>query len=593
MFKGTCNATSVYALQVPLNIKGWVLMVGIPQSELEAPIVSTRNSLITVLLVLVVGVIVVSVWFARHIQGPLSKLVAASKQLADGTRNVEVDIKRTDELGELGLAFNDMSQSLQVASEERDQAMEGLAEMNRELGARLAELNQAQERIEYMAYNDELTGLANRRLMFNRLEQALSSDLRHQRRGALIMLDLDRFKNINDSLGHAAGDRLLKQVGQRLQDIVREEDTVCRLGGDEFVVLLPFVEQDGDDVLSPIAHVADKIRRELAEPYQLDHGRYQATPSIGVVVFPHIDDKAEDLLKRADAAMYRAKQEGGNKVAFYEKAMQVAADERLHLEKDLQNAFVQQDLFLVYQPQCDVAGHVVGVEALVRWQHPDRGMVPPLQFIEIAEETGMIRALGGWILEQACQDIGPLVKSNSLLPTSTFTVNVSARQFRDHNFSDTVMRILDRYQIPRGRLKLELTETALLDDVEKTIERMNALREAGVMFSLDDFGTGYSSLAYLSRLPLDELKIDRSFIVRAEHDPNAWSIVEAIINVARSQGLNVVAEGIEKKSELDRLKAIGCPVFQGYFFYRPIVFEQLIRVLENDAGIGEKLRGNI
>ena len=579
-----CNGTSVYGLRVPLANDGWVLMVGVLKSELEAPVVSTRNSLVAVLLVLVAGVIVVSFWFARTIQKPLSKLVVASRQLAGGARGVEVDIQRSDEFGELGLAFNDMSQSLQVANEERDRAMNELAEMNRELGARLADLNYAHERIEYMAYNDELTGLANRRLMFNRLEQALSSGVRHGKRGALIMLDLDRFKNINDSLGHAAGDRLLKQVGERLQGVVRVEDTVCRLGGDEFVVLLPSVENEGDDVLSSITHAADKIRRTLGEPYQLDHGRYQATPSIGVIVFPHMDDKAEDLLKRADAAMYRAKQEGGNKVAFYEKAMQVAADERLHLEKDLQHAFAQRDLFLSYQQQCDVEGNVVGIEALVRWQHPERGMVPPPQFIGIAEETGMIGALGAWILEQACHDMVPLLKSGNLIPSTTFTVNVSARQFRDPNFGNAVLYALDRYQVPRGRLKLELTETALLDNIESTIERMNALREAGVLFSLDDFGTGYSSLAYLSRLPLDELKIDRSFIVSAEQDQGAWSIVEAIIDVARSLGLTVVAEGVEKQSELDRLRTIGCPVYQGYYFSRPLVIEQLYRDLAEKIG---------
>lgn len=226
-----CAGTSVFGLRVPVKIDGWVLMVGLTKSELDAPVVSTRNNLVAVLLALVAMVVVFSALLARHIQRPLSKLVTASEQLARGARNVEVDIRRNDELGELGSAFNEMSRSLQVAGEERNRAMDGLAESNRELGARVADLNQAQERIEYMAYNDELTGLANRRLMFDRLEQALSSGIRHGKRGALIMLDLDRFKNINDSLGHAAGDRLLRQVGERLQDIVREEDTVCRLGG--------------------------------------------------------------------------------------------------------------------------------------------------------------------------------------------------------------------------------------------------------------------------------------------------------------------------------------------------------------------------
>jgi diguanylate cyclase (GGDEF)-like protein len=506
----------------------------------KADFIQKTSSFLFIILAAISGLVL-----SRIIINPINKLNLAAKRIGEGKLDSIVQVKSNNEIGQLTQAFNDMIYSL---------------------------IN-SNERIEYMAYYDELTGLANRRLMTNRLEQALASCIRHSRSGALMMLDLDRFKNINDSLGHAAGDLLLKKVARRLESIVREEDTICRLGGDEFVILMPLVEKDGDDILASVAHIAEKIRKSLVKQYKLERNAYKVTPSIGVVLFPHLDDNAEDLLKRADAAMYRSKYDGGNKVSFYEKAIQLAVDERLLLEKDLHFALENDELFLVYQPQCDSSGYIIGVEVLARWNHPEKGMIPPTKFIEIAEETGMIASLGSWILEKACSEIASFVKSEDMDKFPGFSVNVSAHQFQIQSFCKTVINILKKYQIPAGMLTLELTETAFLNDIESTTRRLHELRKMGIRCSLDDFGTGYSSLSYLSRLPLDELKIDRSFLQDAEKNTHAWSIIEAIIDVAEALNLQVVAEGVEHQRQIEKLSSISCEVFQGYKFYKPLPFK--------------------
>lgn len=569
-----CLGVHTFQLEKQLNENGWSLIVGISHKDFIAPIIEIRNTIALALLIVIVIAIFISVLLARHIQRPLSALVAASQKLALGNRDVEVKVIREDEVGEVAQAFNQMSASLQQSNDQRDRALDGMSEANQELTNRLEELRLAQTRIEYMAYNDELTGLANRRLLMDRLENTLASAIRHGQRGALLMLDLDRFKNINDSLGHDAGDRLIKQVGQRLIRAVREEDTVSRLGGDEFVVLLPQVDVDGDDVIRAVTKIAEKIRSLLAEPYQLDRHRYHATPSIGLVIFPRQDDDSENLLKRADTAMYRAKQEVGNKVCFYEIEMQVAADERLHLEKDLLQSLSNKELFLAYQAQCNADGQIESVETLLRWHHPEWGTLTPGRFIPIAEETGLIITLGNWILEQACSDISTLLTNDSAHAISAFTVNVSPLQFRDKGFTDAVLKTISEYQMPAGLLKLELTETALLDNVDMAIARMEELRAAGIRFSLDDFGTGYSSLSYLNKLPLDEIKIDHSFLTNAKSNPRAWALIEAVVGIADALDLGIVVEGVEDKETLDKLCAIGCKRFQGYYFAKPQTFNK-------------------
>ncbi len=565
-----CLGIQTFQLQRKINDSGWTLLIGISHEDFIAPIIKIRNTIALVLLVVSIIAIFISILLAQHIQRPLSALVSASQQLARGNRGVEVKVTRDDEVGDLARAFNQMSASLQQSHEQRDKALSGMSDANQELTNRLEELRAAQTRIEYMAYNDELTGLANRRLLMNRLEKTLASSVRHGQRGALLMLDLDRFKNINDSLGHDAGDRLIKQVGKRLTQAVRDEDTVSRLGGDEFVVLFPQIEKDGDDIVGPVTITAEKIRSLLAEPYHLDRHSYHSTPSIGVVIFPRLDDDAEGLLKRADTAMYRAKQEGGNKVCFYEIEMQVAADERLHLEKDLLQALDNEEMFLAYQPQCNAEGRILGVETLLRWNHPERGPVSPAKFIPVAEETGLIIKLGTWILEQACRDMSKLVLKQNL---AAFTVNVSPIQFRDKGFCDAVLKAMSENNIPPGILKLELTETALLDNVGMTISRMEELRTAGVRFSLDDFGTGYSSLSYLNTLPLDEIKIDHSFLTNAKSNPRAWALIEAVVGIADALNLEIVVEGVEDKDLLEKLCAIGCDRFQGFYFAKPQDFD--------------------
>jgi EAL domain-containing protein (putative c-di-GMP-specific phosphodiesterase class I) len=312
------------------------------------------------------------------------------------------------------------------------------------------------------------------------------------------------------------------------------------------------------------------------------------TPSIGIVLFPHLDDSAESLLKRADAAMYRSKRDGGNRISFYEKAIQQAADERLILEKDLRQAFEAREITLAFQPQCGAGGSISGVEALARWQHRDRGMVPPPKFIGIAEEIGMIVPFGNWVLDEACSQFARLL-AEDLETLPTLSVNVSALQFHDAGFLDQVLSTVQRHRLPPNCLQLELTESALLRDLDNTIGRMKKIREAGIQLSLDDFGTGYSSLSYLSRLPLDEVKIDRSFLIDAERNAASWAIIESIIDIAGALGLRVVAEGVESSLEVERLSAIGCKVFQGYHFAKPDSFDRFQSMLldrpESQSGL--------
>lgn len=513
----------------------------------NADLIQKASSIIFIALAIFLGLIL-----SKIIIRPIAQLNHAARDISQGKLDTKVAVGSKNEIGELAQAFNDMSQSLQSSK----------------------------EYIEFMAYYDELTGLANRRLMIDRLERALKRDIRHAQHGAVLMLDIDRFKTVNDTLGHAAGDLLLKQVAERLEGLVREEDTISRLGSDEFVIILSDVDREEEDILVPVARIAEKILEAVALPYRIEKSLYKTTASVGVVLFPYLNDTAEALLKRADVAMSNAKKAGGDRVLFYENRIQQVADERLFLEKELQLAIERDELFLVYQPQCDALGRMVGIEALVRWDHPEKGLIAPPKFIGIAEEIGMIAKLGGWIFEQVCADMAKLMVAGELDGLAHFSINVSAYQFKDPIFIKTVLATLEKHQIPAAKLQLELTETALLDDVEINILRLKQLRDVGVRLSLDDFGTGYSSLSYLSKLPLDEIKIDRSFLLDAEKNPSAWSIIESIIDISEALKLQVVAEGVEQQQQLDRLDAIGCSLFQGYIFHKPMTFEKFAQVLK-------------
>ncbi len=431
----------------------------------------------------------------------------------------------------------------------------------------------AEEEIQRLAFFDPLTGLPNRRLLLDRLSQALASSARSGREGALLFIDLDHFKTLNDTLGHDVGDMLLQQVAERLTACVREGDTVARLGGDEFVVMLEDLSELPIEAAAQTEAVGDKILSTLNRLYQLSSHEYHNTPSIGATLFNHHQQGADDLFKQADIAMYQAKKAGRNTLRFFDPQMQASITARVALESDLRNALEKQQFQLYYQIQVDSAHRPLGAEALIRWPHPERGLVSPVQFIPLAEETGLILPIGQWVMETACAQIGAWQRE---APTRdlVLSVNISAKQLRQPDFVAQVHAAVRRHAINPLGLKLELTESMLLESVEETIATMNALNEIGVRFSLDDFGTGYSSLQYLKRLPLCQLKIDQSFVCDIADDGSDKAIVRTIIAMAQSLNLEVIAEGVETEEQREILLSNGCTNYQGYLFGKPVPIEQ-------------------
>jgi len=427
---------------------------------------------------------------------------------------------------------------------------------------------QAEEQIHNLAYFDPLTGLPNRTLLLDRLKQAMTSGNRNGAFGAVLLIDLDNFKTLNDTLGHDMGDMLLKQVAQRLTLCVREGDTVARLGGDEFVVVLAGFSTGERDAATAIETVTEKILAALSQPYQLGNLHHHTTASIGVTLFKGDLASIDDLMKQADLAMYKSKAAGRNVIRFFDPSLESAVKVRAALEDDLRRGIVEKQLLLHYQPQM-AGGQLTGAEVLVRWQHPQRGLVSPAEFIPLAEETGLILPLGHWVLETACTQLA-LWAGRPEMAHLTVAVNVSAHQFRQPDFVDQVLTVLKNTGAHPHRLKLELTESLLVSNVEELIEKMFALKGKGVGFSLDDFGTGYSSLSYLKRLPLDQLKIDQSFVRDVLVDINDASIAKTIIALAQNLGLGVIAEGVETEAQQEFLAGLGCHAYQGYFYSRPL-----------------------
>ena len=442
----------------------------------------------------------------------------------------------------------------------------------------ITERKQAEDEIRNLAFYDALTKLPNRRLLMDRLHSSMSESARNDHFGAVLFLDMDKFKVLNDTLGHDHGDLLLIEVAKRIQTCVREVDTVARFGGDEFVVLLENMGEFAEIASQKVALIAEKIRASLALPYYLKESEHHTSPSIGIGLFRGDKKSAETLLKHADVAMYQAKDAGRNTVRFFDPAMQQAVESRTALEIDLRHAVSKNQLRLFYQIQLDSELSPMGAEALVRWLHPKRGLVSPAQFIPIAEESSLILEIGHWVLETACQQLALWSKSektNNLI----LAINVSAKQFKKHDFVDVVTTMVNVYRINPNRLKLELTESVVLSDVHDVVTKMHALKRLGVRLSLDDFGTGYSSLSYLKKLPLDQIKIDQSFVRDITTDPSDALMVQTIINLAKNFSLNVIAEGVETESQLDFLRQNGCMAFQGYLFSKPVPIDEFEALL--------------
>ena len=430
----------------------------------------------------------------------------------------------------------------------------------------------AEERIRELAFFDQLTTLPNRTLLLDRLRQAMTASSRNGSYGALLFIDLDNFKTLNDTLGHDMGDLLLQQVAQRLVESVREGDTVARLGGDEFVVALSSLSMNIEEAATQTEAVGGKILTALNGVYQLNEIEYRSTASIGATLFRGHQASIDDLMKQADLAMYKSKARGRNALHFFDPDMETAVMERASLEAGLREALQQKQFVLHYQAQVIDGGRVTGAEVLVRWQHPLRGLVSPAEFISLAEETGLILPLGNWVLETACTQLARW-STRPAMSHLTVAVNVSAQQLHEADFVDQVLAIVRRTGANPNRLKLELTESLLVDSVEDVIEKMFALKAEGVGFSLDDFGTGYSSLSYLKRLPLDQLKIDQSFVRDILVDPNDAAIAKTIVALAQSLGLGVIAEGVETETQRAFLASSGCHAYQGYYFSRPLPVE--------------------
>jgi len=456
----------------------------------------------------------------------------------------------------------------------------------------------AADEIEHLAFYDQLTRLPNRRFLIDRLKQALASSARSGREGALLFIDLDNFKAINDTLGHEMGDLLLQQVAQRLGACVREGDTVSRLGGDEFVVMLEDLSElqregdtvsrlGGDEVVVMLENlselqleagaktetVGNKILAALSQLYQLASYEYRSTSIIGIALFSDHKGAPDELLKHAGIAMYQAKKDGRDTLRFFNQKMQDAINSRAELEDELRKAIEHQQFQLYYQIQVDSSHHPLGAEALIRWIHPERGLIPPMQFIPLAEETGLILSIGQWVLDTACAQLKAW-EQDALTRDLVLAVNVSAEQFRHADFVAQVQATVQRHAINPRLLKLELTENLLLEKIEDVITTMNTLKEIGIQFSLDDFGTGYSSLQYIKQLPLDQLKIDQSFIRDLATDSSDKAIVRTIIAMADSLKLDVIAEGVETEQQRQPLLDKGCTHFQGYLFGKPVPIAQ-------------------
>ncbi|GAB2867974.1 hypothetical protein GCM10027277_41420 [Pseudoduganella ginsengisoli] len=447
---------------------------------------------------------------------------------------------------------------------------EGLAIYFLDIGQRKAQ----EAELHHLAFHDRLTGLPNRQLLADRMDHALHRHRHTGETGALLFIDLDHFKSVNDAHGHAKGDQLLCQVGARLQQLASNADTVARFGGDEFVMLLEDLGADVGAAAQRAQAMAVQVLEAFTEPFVLDGILLYSTPSVGLTMLDAGGASVDQLIKRSDLAMYHAKVAGRNMASWFEPDMEQRVAARAVLEADLRHALEQEQFELYYQPQCDMQGRMTGVEALLRWNHPQRGLVPPVEFIPVAEETGLIVALGRWVLKSACT----VLAQWSAAPETAclrIAVNVSAQQFQRPDFVEQVLAVLAAAGAPPQRLVLELTESLLLKDVDGTVAKMARLSDAGVGCALDDFGTGYSSLSYLHRLPLVELKIDRSFIWDADNARIGGAIVHTIAGLGKALNLDVVAEGVETEHQRGFVEAAGCHRYQGYLYGKPMPLPQL------------------
>jgi diguanylate cyclase (GGDEF)-like protein len=500
-----------------------------------------RTAAISALLAAVSLMVWLGWMLATSIVSPLTQVIAIFKRISSGHYDSEITIEGHDEMSKVMLALRDMQTKLGV-----DEAA-----------------------IHQLAFYDPLTRLPNRRLLRDRLQQALSLSERSHLYGAVLMIDLDNFKQINDTRGHDVGDQLLAEVALRVQSCVRQVDTVSRLGGDEFIVILVDLSPDEAQAALLAERLGEAVLASVNQPFRLGGKVHHSSASMGLCLFLGQSVSMEDLLKRADISMYQAKNSGRNALRFFDPQIQTSLEARIALESELHEALPNQQLRLYYQIQMDNALGVLGAEVLLRWEHPRHGLVTPDQFIPIAEESGLILPIGEWVLHAACAQVA-VWSINPLTEPFSLSINVSARQFRQPDFIEMVAQALRKTGANPQRIKLELTESLVLHDIVDTVSKMRALTRHGIHFSMDDFGTGYSSLSHLTTLPIQQLKIDRSFVRNITHNHNDAVIVQTIIGMAKNLGVAVIAEGVETQAQRACLERFGCATFQGYLYGKPV-----------------------
>ena len=515
---------------------------------------------------LVVAAYLISVRLQKMISDPLVELETISREVGNsGNYAIRVPCSGEDEIGSLARSFNHMLETIETNQKERDTANEAL-QLNKK------RLERAVKDLQYLANYDSLTQLPNRALCMDRIKYALKRASRTKTMVALLFLDLDHFKDVNDSLGHAVGDQLLKATSQRLLDKIRNEDTLARLGGDEFVMILNELH-DTEDVIA----IVEKIVTGFEQPFQLSNYEVNTTVSVGVCMFPQDGVDVDSLMKAADAAMYKAKEVGRNTYEFYEAELNQMAIRRHQLANELRQAIKNDELSLVFQPQLNIrSDKIIGAEVLLRWTHPILGSISPAEFIPIAENTGLIKEISFWVMENACKKISETQKLGIEI---RLAVNLSAMQFRQANLPESIAMTLQKYRVAPRLLEVEITESMLMRDISQAIIILKRLKEMQIRIAIDDFGTGYSSLSYLRRFPLDALKIDRSFIDELVVDADDTAITLAIISMAKSLRLDVIAEGVETKQQQDFLARNGRDDIQGYYFARPLVYKDFIDFL--------------
>lgn len=549
-----------------------VILLKISTDNFNMRVNSLISTSILICLILLILVYVISLRLQRFISEPLVQLDQISRKVGESNDySIRVPRFGENEIGSLGLSFNRMLETIERNQTERDSA-------NAALQLNEKRLERAVKDLQYLANYDSLTKLPNRVLCMDRIRYSLLRAVRTNSIVAILFLDLDHFKDINDSLGHAVGDQLLQSTSQRLLGKLREEDTLARLGGDEFVIILNDIH-DTEDVIN----IVEKIVTSFEEPFQLSSYEVNTSVSVGVCMFPNDGSDVDSLMKAADAAMYKAKEVGRNTFEFYEAELNQIAIRRHQIANELRYAIKNDELFIVLQPQFNLhQKKVIGAEVLLRWNHPVMGFVSPAEFVPVAENTGLIKEIGNWVLEQACAKISDCLQKGFEI---RLAVNLSALQFRQSDLAEQISATMHKYKVPTQYLEVEIVESMLMRDVEQAIDILERLKAMQIRIAIDDFGTGYSSLSYLRRFPLDALKVDRSFIDELVVNSDDTAITLAIISMAKSLRLEVVAEGVETAEQLAFLASNNCDDIQGYYFAKPLVYDEFLKFLSSQPSL--------